>query len=83
MAEADPLPLRVTPGQQLHSLQGQIRDSLAQCISAAYMVDDTEVLKEVKSNIESIHSTHWFLLLHLTQIIPTSSQYFPGLSKQG
>lgn len=74
---ADDPPLKVTPGQRLRSLQGQIRDSLAQCISAAYMVDDHAILADVKCKIESIHST----LISSAASNPNNPNELPILSR--
>ena len=48
--------LHQTPGSQLLRLQKQLRDELAKCSAAVFMVDDTAILENVQRKVQSIHS---------------------------
>ena len=50
------IPLHQTPGSQLLRLQKQLRDELAKCSAAVFMVDDITILENVKRKVHSIHS---------------------------
>ena len=51
-----PIPLHQTPGSRLLRLQKQLRDELAKCSAAVFMVDDITALENVQSKVHSIHS---------------------------
>ena len=51
-----PIPLHQTPGSRLLHLQKQLRDELAKCSAAVFMVDDITTLENVQSKVHSIHS---------------------------
>ena len=51
-----PIPFHQTPGSQLLRLQKQLRDELAKCSAAVFMVDDTAILENVQRKVHSIHS---------------------------
>ena len=51
-----PIPLHQTPGSKLLHLQKQLRDELAKCSAAVFMVDDIAILENVQRKVYSIHS---------------------------
>ena len=51
-----PLPPHQTAGSQLLRLQKQLRDELAKCSAAVFMVDDITLLENVQRKVHSIHS---------------------------
>jgi len=57
-----PIPPHQTAGSQLLRLQKQLRDELAKCSAAVFMVDDITVLENVQRKVHSIHSEHSILL---------------------
>ena len=50
------IPIHQTPGSQLLCLQKQLRDELAKCSAAVFMVDDIAILENVKRKVHTIHS---------------------------
>ena len=51
-----PVPLHQTPGSKLLRLQKQLRDKLAKCSAAVFMVDDIAILENVQRKVHSIYS---------------------------
>ena len=55
MHSLTPIPPYQTAGSKLLCLQKQLRDELAKCTAAMFMINDIEVLKTLKEKIHDIH----------------------------
>ena len=73
-----PIPLHQTPGSKLLRLQKQLRDELAKCSAAVFMVDDIAILENVQRKVHSIHSE-----LLSTSSICEKEEELPILKKLG
>ena len=51
-----PIPLRQSAGSKLLCLQKQVRDELAKCSAAVFMIDNISMLESVQRKVHDIHS---------------------------